>query len=194
MFTRYAVFNITPDGFKAAYAGNKTATPVGVLIDAQNLQSNLSDLVQFADGSFASYIPGDTGAALNTKFSPERAAELGLKGGQRFLLERGGKHSSDVPNFSQMNLKQDENGNKVNSAKDGALPHNKLIFEIEYGIDEDGDLTEYVKENGRIDAAGKNQGLAKIQPNQYYDFKTNPNAVGNWGIGGAWKIPNISHN
>ena len=189
-FKRYAVFNVTPEGFKAAYAGNKTGTPVGVWLDAQNLESYISDMVQFDDGTFATYIAGDTGAATSTKFSKERAAELGIKGGQRWLLERGGKHSSDVPNFSQMNLKQNENGEKVASAKEGALPHNKLIFEIEYGISEDGDLTDYVRENGRI-IKGKNQGLAKIGPNQYYDFKTNPNAVGNWGIGGTFRITRL---
>lgn len=189
-FKRYAVLNVTPEGFKAAYAGNKTGTPVGVWLDAQNLASYTSDTVQFDDGTFATYIAGDTGAATNTKFSPERAEELGVKGGQRWLLERGGKHSSDVPNFSQMNLKVNENGEKVSSAKDGALPHNKLIFEIEYGISEEGDLTDYVRENGRM-MKGKNQGLAKIGPNQYYDFKTNPNAVGNWGIGGTFRITRL---
>lgn len=191
-FKRYAVFNVSEDGFRAAYAGNANPTPVGVWIDAQNLRSYLSDVTQFADGTFASYIPGDTGFSFDDKFSPElkerMVAEYGLKRGQRFLLERGGKHSSDWPNFSQMNLKQDENGNKVRSAKDGALPHNKLIFEIEYGVSDDGDLTEFVRENGRIDAMGRNQGIAKIGPNQFYDFKTNPNAVGNWGIGGTFRI------
>ena len=49
----------------------------------------------------------------------------------------------------------------------------------------------YVKNNGRIDKNGRNQGLAKIQPNQYYDFKTNPNAVGNWGIGGTFRITRL---
>ena len=190
-FKRYAVLNVTQDGFKAAYAGNKTGTPVGVWLDAQNLQSYTSDVTQFDDGSFATYIPGDTGASFDSKFSPELKQKMikenGLKAGQSWLLERGGKHSSDVPNFSQMNLKQDENGNKVKSSKEGALPHNKLIFEIEYGITEGGDLTDYVREHGRM-MKGKNQGLAKIQPNQYYDFKTNPNAVGNWGIGGTFRI------
>lgn len=42
-FKRYAVLNVTKDGFKAAYAGNKNATPVGVWLDAQNLKSYLSD-------------------------------------------------------------------------------------------------------------------------------------------------------
>lgn len=187
-FKRYAVLNVSPDGFRAAYAGNKNPTPMGVWLDAQNLQSYMSDMVQFDDGSFASYIPGDTGAATKTKFSPERQEEYGLRGGQRWLLERGGKHSSDVPNFSQMNLKQNENGEKVvNALRDGALPHNKLIFEIEYGISDEGDLTDYVKEHGRM-MKGKNQGLSKIGPNQYYDFKTNPNAVGKWGIGGTFRI------
>lgn len=189
-FKRYAVFNVSKDGFRAAYAGNANPTPVGVWLDAQNLQSYTSDMVQFDDGTFATYIAGDTGAATNTKFSPEKAEELGVKGGQRWLLERGGKHSSDVPNFSQMNLKTNENGEKVSSAKDGALPHNKLIFEIEYGISEDGNLTDYVRENGRM-MKGKNQGLAKIGENQYYDFKTNPNAVGNWGIGGTFRITRL---
>lgn len=189
-FKRYAVFNVSEDGFRAAYAGNKNATPVGVWLDAQNLQSYTSDMVQFDDGSFASYIPGDTGAPTNTKFSPDKIEEYGLRGGQRWLLERGGKHSSDVPNFSQMNLKVNEKGEKVASGKEGALPHNKLVFEIEYGISDDGDLTDYVRENGRM-MKGKNQGLAKINPNQYYDFKTNPNAVGNWGIGGTFRITRI---
>ena len=189
-FKRYAVLNVTPDGFKAAYAGNKTGTPVGVWLDAQNLASYTSDMVQFDDGTFATYIAGDTGAATNTKFSPEKAEKLGIKGSQKWLLERGGKHSSDVPNFSQMNLKVNEKGEKVASAKEGALPHNKLIFEIEYGISDDGDLTDYVRENGRK-MKGKNQGLAKIGPNQYYDFKTNPNAVGNWGIGGTFRITRL---
>ncbi|MCF0185650.1 MAG: hypothetical protein HUJ98_04070, partial [Bacteroidaceae bacterium] len=191
-FKRYAVLNVNPDGFKAAYAGNKDATPVGVLLDAQNLKSYTSDLVQFKDGTFATYIPGDTGASTSSKFSPllmDEMAKEGVPRSSKWLLERGGKHSSDIPNFSQMNLMQNENGEKVeNKLKDGALPHNKLIFEIEYGITEGGDLTEFVKENGRIDATGKNQGIAKIQPNQYYDFKTNANAVGNWGIGGTFKI------
>ena len=190
IFKRYAVFNVKDGGFHAAYAGNATPTPVGVYLDAQNLASYTSDMVQFDDGTFATYIAGDTGAPTNTKFSPEKAEELGVKGGQRWLLERGGKHSSDVPNFSQMNLKVNENGEKVASAKDGALPHNKLIFEIEYGISEEGDLTDYVRENGRM-MKGKNQGLAKIGPNQYYDFKTNPNAVGNWGIGGTFRITRL---
>ena len=189
-FKRYAVFNVSEDGFRAAYAGNKNATPVGVWLDSQNLESYMSDMVQFDDGTFASYIPGDTGAATKTKFSPERMEEYGLTGGQKWLMERGGKHSSDVPNFSQMNLRQNEKGEKVTSPKDGALPHNKLVFEIEYGISDDGDLTEYVRENGRM-MKGKNQGLAKIGPNQYYDFKTNPNAVGNWGIGGTFRITRI---
>lgn len=184
---RYAVFNVSEDGFRAAYAGNANATPVGVWLDAQNLKSYTSDLVQFDDGTFATYIPGDTGASTASKFSSEKVEELGLKGGQRWLLERGGKHSTDVPNFSQMNLKKNEKGDKVNSTSEGALPHNKLIFEIEYGIAEDGDLTDYVRENGRM-VGGRNQGLAKIEPNQYYDFKTNPNAVGNWGIGGTFRI------
>lgn len=185
---RYAVFNVSEDGFKAAYAGNKVATPVGVWLDAVNLQSYVSDITQFDDGTFASYIIGDTGANAKQKFSEQKLAEYGIKPSSRLLLERGGKHSSDVPNFSQMNLKQDENGNKVTSPKDGALPHNKLIFEIEYGYDED--LTDYVKEHGRI-SNGRNQGLAKIYPNQYYDFKTNPNAVGNWGIGGTFRITRL---
>ena len=189
-FKRYAVFNVKDGGFHAAYAGNATPTPVGVWLDAQNLQSYTSDMVQFDDGTFATYIAGDTGAATNTKFTPEKANELGVKGSQRWLLERGGKHSSDVPNFSQMNLKTNEKGEKVSSAKDGALPHNKLIFEIEYGVSEDGDLTDYVRENGRM-MKGKNQGLAKIGENQYYDFKTNPNAVGNWGIGGTFRITRL---
>lgn len=190
-FKRYAVFNVKEGGFHAAYAGNSTPTPVGVLLDAQNLESYISDMVQFDDGTFATYIAGDTGADTKSKFSPERAKELGLKGGQKWLLERGGKHSSDVPNFSQMNLGVNENGEKVKSPKtDGALPHNKLIFEIEYGVSEDGDLTEYVRENGRM-MKGKNQGLAKIGENQYYDFKTNPNAVGNWGIGGTFRITRL---
>ena len=191
-FKRYAVFNVSEDGFRAAYAGNKNATPVGVWIDAQNLQSYLSDVTQFADGSFASYIKGDTGVSAGQKFSEDLLKEYGLSKSSRMLLERGGKHSSDVPNFSQMNTGSDENGNSVtNKSKDGALPHNKLIFEIEYGITDGGDLTEYVKENGRFDKAGKNQGLAKIGPNQYYDFKTNPNAVGNWGIGGTFRITRL---
>ena len=190
-FKRYAVFNVKEGGFHAAYAGNSTPTPVGVWLDAQNLESYISDMVQFDDGTFATYIAGDTGADTKSKFSPERAKELGLKGGQKWLLERGGKHSSDVPNFSQMNLGVNENGEKVKSPKtDGALPHNKLIFEIEYGVSEDGDLTEYVRENGRM-MKGKNQGLAKIGENQYYDFKTNPNAVGNWGIGGTFRITRL---
>ena len=191
-FKRYAVLNVSKDGFRAAYAGNKNPTPLGVWLDAQNLQSYMSDRTQFADGSFATYIPGDTGVSAKEKFSPDLLAEYGLKPSQSMLLERGGKHSSDVPNFSQMNLKQDENGNKVKNAKrDGALPHNKLIFEIEYGISDNGNLTDYVRENGRIDNTGRNQGLAKIQPNQYYDFKTNPNAVGNWGIGGTFRITRL---
>lgn len=185
---RYAVFNVSEDGFKAAYAGNKVATPVGVWLDAVNLQSYVSDITQFDDGTFASYIIGDTGANAKQKFSEQKLAEYGIKPSSKLLLERGGKHSSDVPNFSQMNLRQDENGNKVTSPKDGALPHNKLIFEIEYGYDED--LTDYVKEHGRI-SNGRNQGLAKIYPNQYYDFKTNPNAVGNWGIGGTFRITRL---
>ena len=187
-FKRYAVLNVSPDGFRAAYAGNANPTPLGVWLDAQNLQSYMSDMTQFDDGSFATYIPGGTGAPTNAKFSPERIKEYGLRGGQRWLMERGGKHSSDVPNFSQMNLRKNENGETVtNAIRDGALPHNKLIFEIEYGASDDGDLTEYVKEHGRK-IKGKNQGLAKIQPNQYYDFKTNPNAVGKWGIGGTFRI------
>lgn len=190
-FKRYAVFNVKDGGFHAAYAGNATPTPVGVYLDAQNLASYTSDMVQFDDGTFATYIAGDTGADTKSKFSPEKVEELGLKGGQKWLLERGGKHSSDVPNFSQMNLGVNENGEKVKSPKtEGALPHNKLIFEIEYGISEDGDLTDYVRENGRI-IKGKNQGLAKIGPNQYYDFKTNANAVGNWGIGGTFRITRL---
>lgn len=188
-FKRYAVFNVSEDGARAAYAGNATPTPFGVWLDAQNLESYTSDMVQFDDGTFASYITGDTGADWKSKFSHESAESLGIKG-KKFLLERGGKHSSDVPNFSQMNLKTNENGEKVQSAKDGALPHNKLIFEIEYGISEDGDLTEQVREHGRM-MKGKNQGLAKIGPNQYYDFKTNPNAVGNWGIGGTFRITRL---
>lgn len=190
-FKRYAVLNVTPEGFKAAYAGNGTGTPIGVWLDAQNLKSYLSDKVQFADGTFATYIKGDTGASAASKFSKERMEELGVKGSDRMLLERGGKHSSDVPNFSQMNTYTNEAGEKVKSAKEGALPHNKLIFEIEYGMSEDGDLSEQVKVDGRIDKAGKNQGYAKIQPNQYYDFKTNPNAVGKWGIGGTFRITRL---
>jgi hypothetical protein len=38
-FKRYAVMNVSPDGFRAAYAGNKNTTPIGVWLDAQNLQS-----------------------------------------------------------------------------------------------------------------------------------------------------------
>jgi hypothetical protein len=111
-FKRYAVFNVSEDGFRAAYAGNANATPVGVWLDAQNLTSYMSDMVQFDDGTFASYIAGDTGAATNTKFSPEKMEEYGLTGGQRWLMERGGKHSSDVPNFSQMNTKRNEKGER----------------------------------------------------------------------------------
>lgn len=187
-FKRYAVLNVSPDGFRAAYAGNKNPTPLGVWLDAQNLQSYTSDITQLDDGSFATYIPGDTGFDVNDKFTKEQQKALNLPRGKRWLLERGGKHSSDVPNFSQMNTSKNENGETVkNLKKDGALPHNKLIFEIEYGTSDDGDLTEYVKEHGRK-IAGKNQGLAKIHPNQFYDFKTNPNAVGNWGLGGTFRI------
>lgn len=167
-FRRYAVMNVTPEGFKAAYAGNRSGTPLGVWLDAQNLKSYMSDIVQFQDGTFSSYIQGNTGKNWKEAFSEERMAEMqegGLATKDKWLLERGGKHSSDVPNFSQMNIAQNEKGEKVSSkGKDGALPHNKLIFEIEYGISDDGDLTDYVKEHGRIDATGKNQGLAKIGP------------------------------
>ncbi|MDD5862604.1 MAG: hypothetical protein PUD15_08660 [Prevotella sp.] len=186
-FKRYAAFNVSPEGLKSTYAGNKEATPIGVWLDAQNLKSYMSDLTQFDDGTFATYIPGDTGTIAKTKFSKEKLNEYGLKGSTKLLLERGGKHASDIPNFSQMNTYRDEEGNKVKSAKDGALPHNKLVFEIEYGVGPEGDLTDYVKEHGRMQK-GQNQGLRHIGPNQYYEFKTNPNAVGNWVIGGTFRI------
>ncbi|MDD6553469.1 MAG: DNA methyltransferase [Prevotellaceae bacterium] len=186
-FKRYAAFNVSPEGLKSTYAGNKEATPIGVWLDAQNLKSYMSDLTQFDDGTFATYIPGDTGTIAKTKFSKEKLKEYGLKGSTKLLLERGGKHASDIPNFSQMNTYRDEEGKKVKSAKDGALPHNKLVFEIEYGVGPEGDLTDYVKEHGRMQK-GQNQGLRHIGPNQYYEFKTNPNAVGNWVIGGTFRI------
>ena len=187
----YAVFNVSADGFRAAYAGNKNPTPVGVWIDAQNLESYMSDLVTFKDGSFKEYITGDTGTSASELFSPEKLAEYGLKPSTRMLLKRGGKHGADVPNFAQMNTGVDENGNKVqNKTLYGSLPHNKLIFEIECGLDENGDLTEYVKEHGRMDSKG-NEGLSEIGPNQFYFFKTNPNANGNWGIAGTFRIARL---
>lgn len=190
----YAVFNVSEDGFRAAYAGNKNATPVGVWLDAQNLKSYISDIITMDDGSPAEYIPGDTGKNWKQAFSPELMATYeadGLKRSAGLLLKRGGKHGvMGIANFSQMNLKQDENGNKVSSAKDGALPHNKLVFEIECGMDDDGDLTQYVAEHGRM-SGGKNQGLAEIHPNQFYSYKTNPNAKGEWGIAGTFRIARL---
>ena len=69
---RYAVFNVSDEGFRAAYAGNATGTPVGVWLDAQNLKSFVSDMVFFDDGTPATYIQGDTGASEGSKFSPEQ--------------------------------------------------------------------------------------------------------------------------
>lgn len=186
----FAVLNVNPDGFHAAYAGNKNPTPVGTFVDAQNLRSYESSSTFFDDGTPATYIPGDTGKSTKAAgIDPEERDPEAI--GKSWLLERGGKHGSDVPNFSQMNLGVDENGNKItNKATDGALPHNKLVFEIECGMDEDGDLTEYVKENGRM-MKGKNQGLKSIKPNQFYFFKTNPNAKGNWGIAGTFRIKRL---
>lgn len=188
--TMYAVFNVNPDGFHAAYAGNKTPTPVGVWLDAQNLKSYESSTTFFDDGTPATYIPGDTGKS--TKIAGIDPASRGPEAiGKSWLLERGGKHGSDVPNFSQMNLGVNENGEKVNSPIiNGALPHNKLVFEIECGMLEDGDLTDFVKEHGRM-MKGKNQGLKNVQPNQFYFFKTNPNAKGNWGIAGTFRIKRL---
>lgn len=188
--TMYAVFNVSDDGFRAAYAGNNVATPVGVWLDAQNLKSYESSTVFFDDGTPATYIPGDTGKS--TKVAGIDPASRGKEAiGKSWLLERGGKHGSDLPNFSQMNLGVDEDGNKVKSnVINGALPHNKLVFEIECGMDENGDLTEYVKKNGRM-MKGKNQGLKNIKPNQFYFFKTNSNAVGNWGIAGTFRIKRL---
>ena len=182
--TMYAVFNVSEDGFRAAYAGNKTATPVGVWLDAQMLDSYKSDKTQFRNGEWASYIPGDTGFNWKDKFSPELYEQMGFGKGQRWLLKRGGKHGSDVPNFAQMNVKNPETGERSYG-----LPHNKLIFEIEVAADED--LTDFVKEKGRVDVGGKNQGLTEIKPNQFYFFKTNPNANGNWGIAGTFRIKRL---
>ena len=189
---RYAVFNVGDGGFRAAYAGNDSSTPVGVWLDSRNLKSFVSDMTFFDDGTPASYIQGDTGHGEGGKFSPTlreiMRRDPDYQKGKSYLLERGGKHGADIPNFRQMNLGQDEDGNPVKSPMvNGALPHNKLVFEIEYGIGEDGDLTERVKTEGRM-MRGKNQGLAKIEPNQFYDFKTNANAAGNWSIGGTFRI------
>ena len=185
----YAVFNVSPDGFRAAYAGNNSATPVGVWLDAQNLRSYPSQTTFFDDGTPATYIPGDTGKSTKAAgIDPASRGEEAI--GKSWLLERGGKHGSDVANFSQMNLRVNEEGEKVNSSTEGALPHNKLVFEVEVGMSEDGDLTEYVKQHGRK-MKGKNQGLQTIGPNQFYFFKTNPNAKGNWGIAGTFRIKRL---
>ncbi len=188
--TMYAVFNVSPDGFRAAYAGNANATPVGVWLDAVNLRAFRSRTMFDDKGNPLFYIPGDTGAEAKSKgLDLDEIAAAGVKG-KKWLLQRGGKHGSSVPNFAQMNTRTNEAGEKVRSSAEGALPHNKLIFEIEVGIGEGGDLTDYVRENGRM-IAGKNQGLAEIGPNQFYSFKTNPNANGEWGIAGTFRIKRL---
>lgn len=185
----YAVFNVSQDGFRAAYAGNKNPTPVGVWLSAQSLKSYVSDLLSFDDGTAKSYIVGDTGSPAGNYFSEAKLKEYGLSKSTKMLLKRAGKHGvMDVPNFSQMNLGVDENGQPVKNKKaDGALPHNKLVFEIECGIDEDGDLTEYVKTNGRMEGS-KNEGLEELEPNRFYQYKTNPNASGQWGLASTYRI------
>lgn len=188
----YAVFNVSQDGFRAAYAGNKIPTPVGVWLSAQSLQSYVSDKLTFNDGSPKEYIRGDTGSSAGNYFSEAKLKEYGLTKSSKMLLKRAGKHGvMDVVNFSQMNLGVDENGKPVSNKKiDGALPHNKLVFEIECGIDDEGDLTEYVKTHGRMDGS-RNEGLAEIQPNQFYAYKTNPNASGAWGLASTYRIKRL---
>ena len=179
----YAVFNVGENGMTPAYAGTENTIPIGVVLDAQNLTSYQSKTKKDDNGNPTSYVAGTTGASFKDAGLSKDEVPQSLWN-KRWLLERGGKHGSDVPNFSQMNVKNAETGEM---GANGAMPHNKLVFEIECYYDED--LTEEAK-NGRT-IKGKQQGFPKIEPNQFYDFKTNPNAKGNWGIAGTFKITRV---
>jgi hypothetical protein len=85
-----------------------------------------------------------------------------------------------------MNVKNQETGGI--GLVNGAMPSNKLVFEIECYYDED--LSESVKTDGRY-INGKQNGFKNIQPNQFYFFKTSSNAVGNWGIAGTFRITRL---
>ena len=55
------------------------------------------------------YIPGATGGTAKEKGLDVAALPKELRN-SRWLLERGGKHGSDIPNFAQMNVRNPETG------------------------------------------------------------------------------------
>lgn len=185
----YAVFVANENGIEAAFAGKDgTVMPFGIWLDAEEIEGITSTTKKFSDGTFKKYIPGSTGAtAKDAGINP---TEYGLPKGQKFLFFRPGKHSSSLPNFSQMNVKD-----KITGKKQSAMPNNKIIFEIEIPVDVDF-TDQMLEEAPKHPTTGKpmmrDAGLQRL-PREggkegSYDYKTNPNAKGTWRISSAFKI------
>ena len=186
----YAVFVANENGIEAAFAGKDgiTTIPLGIWLDAKEIEGITSTTKTFSNGTFKKYIPGTTGATA--KDSGINPTDYGLPKGQKFLFFRPGKHSSSLPNFSQMNVKDEKTGKKQS-----AMPNNKIIFEIEIPIDVD--LTDQMLEEApKHPTTGKpmmrDAGLQRLprvgDKEGSYDYKTNPNAKGIWRISSAFKI------
>ena len=183
----YAILTVG-NGLRTAFAGKGDVLPIGIWLDAQAIDGIESTTKKFPDGTPKKYIPGTTG--LNPKQAGIDPTQYGLPKSQKFLFFRPGKHAADIPNFSQMNVKSE-----ITSENKSAMPHDKIIFEIEVGADidlTDTMLSEAPKHKTTGKAMMREAGLQRI-PREggkegFYKYKTNPNAKGNWIIASSFKI------